>query len=391
MRMLLVVWVMVAGIVMAPIAAANSADDLAWLNAQRASASIPGDLVEQPDWTAKCDRHISYMQQTNYFGHPEDPANPLYTEEGNWGGTNSVLAHGATWMSARNPFEDAPLHLIQMLTPRLSQVGLADRDGYICMTTWPGYLRTIPTSTSVLVYPGEGAVLAPAQTTNELPFTPAQKLGLVNPTGPHLYVYDWGPSLAGSNAYTVGVKAASLTGPTGPVDLRVVDRRHTELGGYLPPGAALLIPAAPLQEGATYTASVEFTDGAARQWSFATHPALAPSTISATIVRRGKARRLCTQFAVGGGCRKAYMVRRYRFRVIGTVSPAAANAKASVVAKSGDVWCTRSTDNIGRFSCRFAADLRARAKNYQLRLIVDGGEVATTTMSLRSPQSAAGR
>src|SRR5665213_2322026 len=97
-----------------PLAAAartssNSASQaLAWFNAQRAANGIPGDVAENVDWSAKCDKHITYMQKSGQFGHEEDQASPYYSADGEWGGTHSVLAMGDTWSADHNPWESAP-------------------------------------------------------------------------------------------------------------------------------------------------------------------------------------------------------------------------------------------------------------------------------------------
>src|SRR5665213_1493258 len=139
-----------------PLAAAartssNSASQaLAWFNAQRAANGIPGDVAENVDWSAKCDKHITYMQKSGQFGHEEDQASPYYSADGEWGGTHSVLAMGDTWSADHNPWETAPIHLAQMMSPELAEMGIADRANYVCATTWPGFSRTIPDQLSVV-------------------------------------------------------------------------------------------------------------------------------------------------------------------------------------------------------------------------------------------------
>lgn len=229
MRALVLLGLLVVSIaVLAPAEATQASDALIALNAQRAASGIPGDVVENHEWSAHCSRHIDYMRQSGDFGHDEDPSSPHYSDEGAWAGGSAVLASGGGWYAGgRNPFEWAPIHLSQMLAPALAETGIAV-DGYVCMTTWPGYSRTVPEKASVIAYPGEGVEIYAEESSNEQPFTPAQKLGLSNPTGPHIYVYSWGmdPNYTGDST----ISSAVLVGPSGPVEVRWVDSATAEVG-----------------------------------------------------------------------------------------------------------------------------------------------------------------
>ena len=110
------------------------------LSQQREANGIPGGLVERPDWSADCAKHNYYGAQTGELRHSEDPSSPYYSAEGNWAAENSVLASGSSWNQG-NPWEEAPIHLIQMLAPPLSEMGAAENDNHDCATTWPGYQR----------------------------------------------------------------------------------------------------------------------------------------------------------------------------------------------------------------------------------------------------------
>ncbi len=245
------------------------------LNAQRAANGIPAGLSERADWSSACAKHNDY-QRANGGGltHQENPANPGYTVEGAWAGQNSVLSQGDTWRTG-NPWETAPIHLMQLLAPRLTQLGVDDRASYVCATTWPGYAATGSASPVVYSYPGDGATRwRPSERASEGPFTPGDKVGLPQPTetGPYLYALVDGPGSFFSVRNATQLTAASLTGPQGPVEIRTVASDHPEVGPYLPAGA-MLIPVSPLQAGARYTASASFTVGGAavsRTWSFTT-------------------------------------------------------------------------------------------------------------------------
>src|SRR5712691_9413362 len=134
----LVVFALAAAGAAAAGSGAASGTILAALNSQRSANGIPGRVKENPSWSEKCARHIAYMGSTGTFGHSEDPASPAYSDGGNWAGENSVLAEGISWPNG-NPFANAPLHLIQLLSPELRQVGVEASSGFVCVTTWPGY------------------------------------------------------------------------------------------------------------------------------------------------------------------------------------------------------------------------------------------------------------
>src|SRR5437764_4336928 len=87
--------------------------------------------------------------------HFETPGQPGYTSGGDYAGRNSVLAQGADW-SVGDPYEAAPLHLDQLLAPRLRVLGSADVDGFSCTTTFPGWTRPDPRALTVYSYPGAG-------------------------------------------------------------------------------------------------------------------------------------------------------------------------------------------------------------------------------------------
>lgn len=251
---------------LAPPARASYAQDaIAALNAQREANGIPGAITENPDWSRGCELHMAYLALNRVTGHDEDPAQPGYTDAGAAAGGSSVLSYGgADWPA--NPWEHAPIHLAQVMHPALSQTGAAPG----CLTTWPGYDRPEPDETVVYTYPGPGRTDVPAQeSTDESPFTPAELLGLPNPTGPHLYVFPFGGD-------GDGVAAAQLTGPDGPVDIRVADSKTSDgsrtIGGYIPRRTALLIPVAPLRPDSAYTAGVTMASGRVHTWSFRTAP-----------------------------------------------------------------------------------------------------------------------
>jgi hypothetical protein len=248
----------------APVSAhrASAPQAIAWLNAQRAANGIPAGITEEPAWNEDCRLHMAWWAKNPNAADPhiETPGTPGYTAGGAFAGANSVLAEGVEWEAsrhfpwgARNPWEEAPIHLMQLLGPELSVTGFAP----VCMVTWAGYKRTPPAEPQLVTYPGNGtSFVYPSENAIEWPFTPAAFVGLREgaTTGPYLYVLGWG---TGRGRLT----AASLSGPKGPVAVVTVDDetkgQKGELGSYLPPGG-IIIPVHPLSAGASYTASATF-------------------------------------------------------------------------------------------------------------------------------------
>jgi hypothetical protein len=248
---------------------ARSGALLAALNAQRAANGIPGRVQENPTWSEKCARHIAYMGATHTFGHSEDPASPAYSADGNWAGENSVLAMGSSWPSG-GPFANAPIHLIQLMSPELKRAGVEASSGYVCVTTWPGYSSSGTKKPTVYSVPGNGATSVPyAETANELPLVPGDLVGLPRGTSTGFNIMVFAEDVRDS--WHAHITAATLTGPGGPVAVRTVDRTTPTVGPYLPPGSGFLIPVARLEPGTTYRASVNFGHGQARRtWHFTT-------------------------------------------------------------------------------------------------------------------------
>lgn len=260
-----------------PAGAASPADAIGMLNAQRATHAIPAGIVEVPAWSQACALHNAY-QIANGGGltHDEVPSRPGYTPQGAWAGQNSVLSQGRSW-DRGNPWEHAPIHLHQLLHPRLVAMGVADAGGYVCATTHPGNSRPPAAAPTVYTYPGPGAAFRTRETADEDPYTPGEMIGIPRrtETGPYLYAMIDGPWSTFARAR---ITQASLSGPEGPVAIRTVDNHTPGLEGYLPTGGEL-IPLRPLRARQTYTAALSATvtsadsqtpTPVAHQWSFTT-------------------------------------------------------------------------------------------------------------------------
>ncbi len=250
--------------------AEGGAAAVAKLNAQRAAHGIPAGIVHVPEWSGWCDLHNGYMAQ-NGITHEEDSSKPGYTEDGDKAGRKSVLAEGTGW-GAANPWETAPIHLHQLLAPRLDAMGVADSHGHVCATTLLSRNRPAPAATTVYTYPGNGTVHRTREVAAEGPYTPGELVGIPagTETGPYLYVSVDGPSF--DLFASASIASASLTGPRGPVALKTVDNFTPGLEGYLPPGGEL-IPISPLATNAGYRASVDLVVGDVpvhHEWTFTT-------------------------------------------------------------------------------------------------------------------------
>jgi len=256
-------WTALGALCLAALAVAPARADVSgpeivgFLNAQRAAHGIPAGIAEDPVLSDGCAKHNRYGAVNGILEHGEDPSLPAYTPEGDQAGRTSVLyAGGGPWGAERNPFETAPIHLHQLLAPRIDRMGAAENEGYGCATTLASRNRPAPAADVTYTYPGDGARGWPAdQTARELPYTPGELLGIPEGTrtGPYLYAMFDGPDLTVSD--TARAAAATLTGPDGPVELAVADNHTPGLEGFLPPGLEL-IPRSPLRANATYTATL---------------------------------------------------------------------------------------------------------------------------------------
>jgi len=251
-------------------------------NAERQRSGLP-PVSENSDWSAACRAHDHYMALNNVMEHFEDPGRPGYTPQGDWAGHNAVLAAG-DWATGGDPWDTAPIHLAQMMSPRLQTTGAAQVEGYNCLTTWPGYVpggAGLP-SDSLFSFPGSRTGVPYAETAAEFPTVPGAWVGLPEgaTTGPYLYFYWMGaqgdPTIGDQCASTgadgscvdptpnvpgLVLTSATLTGPDGPVPARVVTQAAAAAagyGGYTPAESGFLIPVRPLRPATTYTASATF-------------------------------------------------------------------------------------------------------------------------------------
>lgn len=363
-----------------PALAGTPTADLAALNAKREANGIPAGITLNPEWSARCAQHVLYMRRTNTVEHVENPASPWYTDGGNWAAGHAVLAAGIAWTPSAFLWETAPLHLAQLLAPQLSEIGIADDDEFVCATTWPGYLRAAPPTNTVVTYPGIGASIYASEASAEWPTTPAQAVGLSNPTGPHLYVYQWGPAAVSgltASGQPIGILWAALTGPTGDVPVRWVDPTNPTVGPYLTAASGIIIPVRPLVDNAQYSATVTFTNGLTHTWAFTTALSGRVATLKdiRIIPKRISRHRTCIRRRVGR-CIRWRTVYRNTITVTGLFtsadSPRVAIAGADVgitFQKVQQAQLATASDGTFRATYRFTS----RTRRFRMRVTVAAG------------------
>ncbi len=263
----------------APVRArAASAEHVAeLLSAERAANGIPSAVATDPKLSAACAAHDRYMAGGPGLTHAEIRGTKGYSVSGAYAAANAVLAQGEGWDHG-DPYERAPLHLDQLLAPRLAIIGSADFDGFSCTTTFPGWTRPAPSVPKVYTFPGPGAAIAPSEVTSELPLTPTGLVGLRRgaSTGPVLLVFIDAPGQRAEDN-PARLTDATLSGPAGPVAVRSADGTTPVPGGgrlapYIAPGG-FLVPVRPLLAQAVYHAAVRVSFAGItirHQWSFVT-------------------------------------------------------------------------------------------------------------------------
>jgi hypothetical protein len=272
------------------------------LNAQRAANGLPAGITVDQAWSSKCAAHDQYMALNHQLTHDEVPGKAGYTPGGAEAGQNAVLSEGDNWDTG-NPYETAPIHLEQLLAPRLQFIGTADADGFSCTTTFPGWTRPDPAALTVYTYPGDGAHIYASETAAEDPQTPGELKGIPRgaTTGPYLYVLVDAPGQS-PVANPAALTGVTLTGPSGAVAVKTVDGTTPvpgggTLGDYLSPGG-FIIPVAPLVIGATYHAHVNVIFAGvttSHDWSFTTVPGSGGQDPHSALSARGASLALSSQ------------------------------------------------------------------------------------------------
>lgn len=240
----------------APARDATPAQIIKRFNKERKANGFPGGVRLNKTWSRWCGLHNRWMKWNHSLAHQETRGTRGYTKNGDWAGQSSVLSQDTTWKRA-NPWLNAPIHLNQMLAPRLIQAGAHESRDRNCFTTYAGYdwERKRPLDKDkVYRYPR----VAPfAQTAFEAPHSPQHWIGIREgrTTGPYILVFWDGP-----DPELAVLKSARMTGPGGRVKVRVLNNHtHTGDGYSLAFNSGFVLPPRPLRKGRKYRVSVTFT------------------------------------------------------------------------------------------------------------------------------------
>ncbi|MEX2626480.1 MAG: CAP domain-containing protein [Ilumatobacteraceae bacterium] len=286
---------LVAGLVLpatAPAAAAG-VDDHDWLGIVNSYRTMSGldPVVENPTWSQQGREHARYML-LNGITHVQDPSKPGHTEGGALAGAHGNVATSSNVDATPRRFVDlwmtGPFHAIGLLRHNLTSSGFglaSDPDTSpwragatldVLRGLTPGMPRT-----TVTVFPGRDATVAVDRFVAEHP-DPVELVGWSGPAG---------LPLVALMTNTVTTAQASLDGPDGPVEVRVLHGGDpgSGAGADIAEGimksddAVVVVPRDPLAPG-TYTATVT-SDGGSVTWSFTIDPdaplPLAPTTAPA--------------------------------------------------------------------------------------------------------------
>lgn len=258
----------------------RAGDPLTNVNAYRALANLPAVSMND-GWSQGDQLHARYVVKNNALVHPEDPANPWYTLDGDAAGQSSnVLAASDTAMqdvSAIDKWMSGPFHAVNVLDPRLQTIGFGsyrELDGGLQMAAALDTFRGLgdPTGSFPVFYPAQGKVLpvrmySGGETPDPLSACP----GFTTPSGPPIIVqFGSGFTSVNVTAHTFKQGATSLehciyteTSYTNP------NPEHQALGrSFLSSrDAVIIIPRTPLTPGASYAVSLT-ANGQTYTWSF---------------------------------------------------------------------------------------------------------------------------
>lgn len=247
---------------------------VSYVNAQRSANRIPAGITYSPSSADACAAHNGYEQMNGQLTHQEAPGAPGYTSAGASIALHSVLYQGESWTATSNPFESAPIHLAQVLAPRLATMGANETGPFGCATTLIGLTRKAPSKKVTYSYPANGSTgWRTSELAAEAPYTPGQRRGIPagTVTGPYLLSLFDAPSLhPGASAKVISANLKDAAGHA--VHIKAADNRTSGLAGYMPTGA-YIIPLSPLSPGTKYTASLTAKVGKLKfvhQWSFTT-------------------------------------------------------------------------------------------------------------------------
>lgn len=234
------------------------------LNQQRQANGIPAGISLSGGLSRGCRKHDRWMARHHLIVHGETKGSAGYSTAGDQAGQHSVLGFGTGvhWSSVRdNPWENAPIHLSQLLDPTLKVSGYDESQSFQCAQTLAPPRRAA-SAPRLYTYPGPGAAIYRGQRAAEHPFTPGQLVGIPQGrlTGPYLYLLIAAPHPDEATQVLrapAEIVSASLRQAGGAhVPLATLDTKKPAIRYYIPPGG-YLIPRRPLKAGRLYEAKAE--------------------------------------------------------------------------------------------------------------------------------------
>lgn len=263
--------------------AALPTDWLGYSNWFRATAGLPA-LSENRTWDDGDWKHSRYTVKNDLLTHGEDPAYPWYTPEGNDAALNgnitAVTDPNMTDALAIEYFMQAPFHAVGILDPHLTSAGFGrfnEAGGSIGSAATMDVIRgrgsSVPPSVQFpILWPGNGKTVPLRQYVGgEVPDPLTSCSGYSAPSGLPLVVQlGAGYNNRTATASTFKQGSTSLThcrfDPTNYYNpnssLQSLARSILNARD-----AVVIVPKAPLTDGATYTASVT-SSGQTYTWSF---------------------------------------------------------------------------------------------------------------------------
>lgn len=241
---------------------------IAYLDQQREANGIPGGLAEELRLSEGCEQYTNlYVPKAGQYPHTELPEQPGFTQAGLEAASGSDLSpENETWSSTVNPWVGAPLHLSVLFNPSATSAWYGEHHGRpnpagsesACMGTSGGRAFAGP---AFLSFPGNGSANVPfAEMSDELPYTPAEAVGLPanTTTGPTIILWP-----EGTAAFASLSSATLVTSSGAPVAIRVATQQTPSpaqppgfpdvatIGEYSS-GASFVIPVEPLAGGTSY-------------------------------------------------------------------------------------------------------------------------------------------
>lgn len=237
------------------------AEALRLLNLQRAANGIPG-VVASAALDDGCAKHVAYIGLNGgLVASGEDPVKPGYTPQGDRQTLESsgveLLSGAPTWSASSTPWALQPTHLFRIFDPEVAVAGYGESAVVACLRARGG--RAPASAPELFSVPGPGRTGVPVSEVNtESPYAPQQVVGVParQATGPNILLFTRGLRAAAPLA----APAFSLTGPQGPVEVRLVAEATASPAGtgswFV--GGGVLIPVAPLAPFAPYVARVSW-------------------------------------------------------------------------------------------------------------------------------------